>query len=218
MDIVADRRETDPGFALKGSMSFRDRDAFGAVLCAANRHGAHVVSLDLAELEYVDSFAIGLFLLAHEQACAAGNSLKLSGLHGHVAQVFKLANLDAVLDMERERAPARQPPPQARRHGFGVQRHQDESDGSPCLGFSGRLVFAEHQLFESVLEDLMTGAGPRIVLDLARLDFMDSAGLSMIMIAHEEAEARSLSLVLRNATGAVAQLLNLSALEFLRED
>lgn len=221
MEIHAFTQSEGARFTLKGTMTFRDKEAFAPVLAAVNGPGGRVVTIDLAELEHVDSFGIGLFLLANEQAQTAGVRLNLVNPRGNVARVFELANLDAVLHLKKNEG--RQETKQgvgvglARRVGIGFHRLPDAADGSPCAGFSGRLVFAEHGIFQEMIETLLQSGGPRMVLDLHDLDFMDSAGLSMIMIAREEAEARHMELVLRNPRGPVAQLLNLSALDFMVE-
>lgn len=220
MDISTNPTGSGVRFSLKGVMSFRDRDAFSAVLEAVNGQSGQVVTVDLSELEHVDSFAIGLFLLANEQAVAAGCRLHLVNPRGYVARVFDLANLDAILNLKKTTAtnelPARTAVP-PRRIGIDYTHLPRAEDGSPCVGFSGRLVFAEHNHFQEIVENLIAGGGPRVILDLSALEFMDSAGLSMIMIAREEAEAKNIELVLRDPKGPVAQLLCLSALEFMLE-
>lgn len=214
MDIQTFAQTDGLRFSLKGSLSFRDKDAFSPILNAANGPTGQSVAVDLSELENVDSFGIGLFLLANEQAAAAGVRLHLLNPRGNVARVFELANLEAVLHLTK---PIAHQPVPARRGGIGFRRLPDAADGSPCACFSGRLVFAEHGNFQEIIETLLGAGGPRMVLDLHELEFMDSAGLSMIMIAREEAESRNMELVLRNPRGPVAQLLSLSALDFMVE-
>lgn len=214
MDIRTFAQTDGIRFTLQGSLSFRDKDAFSPILRAANGPSGQVVTVDLSALESVDSFGIGLFLLANEQAAAAGVHLHLANPRGNVARVFDLANLDAVLHLTK---PIAHQPTSARRRGIGFCRLPDAADGSPCAGISGRLVFAEHGDFQEIIESMLNVGGPRMVLDLHELEFMDSAGLSMIMIAREEAEARDMVMVLRNPRGPVAQLLSLSALDFMVE-
>ncbi|MBR9970720.1 STAS domain-containing protein [Magnetospirillum sulfuroxidans] len=220
MDIFTDSHSDGTRFTLKGVMSFRDRDAFSVILDAVNQRAGAKVTVDLTALEHVDSFGIGLFLLANEQAVGVGSSLHLLNPQGDVSRIFDLANLDAILSLKQTMpatgATARNSAP-PRRIGIDYRHLGKAEDGSPCVGFSGRLVFAEHGHFQEIVENLIANGGPRVVLDLSELEFMDSAGLSMIMIAHEEAEAKQIALVLRNPKGAVAQLLSLSALEFMLE-
>lgn len=204
-------------FSLMGTMSFRDKDNFAPILDAVTDKVRRDVVVDLAQLDHVDSFGIGLLLLAHEQA--TGNNLRFTLLNpkGSVARVFELANLDAVLNLRQELTHSPAPSPKSR-GGIGYHRHPSHpGDDESCVSLSGRLVFAEHEIFEEIIASLAQSTGKKVVLDLAELDFMDSAGLSMIMIAREEAEARGQALKLRNVHGAVEQLMKLSALDFMLE-
>lgn len=220
MDISIKVAGSDMHVELAGAMSFRDKDAFTKVVDVLKTPQCQSLAIDLSALTHIDSFGIGLFLLAHEQAVASGKRVHLCNPRGDVARVFELANLDAVLSLEQpvlSRVAARVAPGVSRRPGFSCGRGADADDGSPCIHCCGRLVFAEHANFEEVVHSLIDTGGPRVVLDLSELEFMDSAGLSMIMIAREEAEAKGITLVLRDPRGAVAQLLSLSALEFMLE-
>lgn len=215
MDIHITTHGDQTQFALNGVMSFRDKDAFTPVLDLVSGGGGRQVTIDLSGLQQVDSFGIGLLLLANEQAVAAGTRLRLVNPRGAVARVFELADLDAVMTLDKADAT---PAPAPRRVGIGYRRLPDRADGARCVGLRGRLVFAEHAAFQEIIDILLDGSAPELVLDLSELDFMDSAGLSMIMIAREEAETRGQRLVLRSPQGAVARLLNLSALEFMLEN
>lgn len=204
-------------FSLKGALSFRDKDIFAPILDAvADKTGLDVV-LDLSSLDHVDSFGIGLLLLANEQAAAHGRGFSLVNPQGAVARVFEMADLDAVLNLRRD-VPSRSPAVASMRAGIGYRRLPPSADGDEsCVSLGGRLVFAEHETFEEIIAILAQSTGSKVVLDLSEVEFVDSAGLSMIMIAREEAESRGQTLKLRNVHGAVQQLLNLSALDFMLE-
>ncbi len=204
-------------FSLHGTMSFRDKDNFTPILDAVTDKVRRDVVVDLSQLDHVDSFGIGLLLLAHEQATGNNRSFTLLNPKGSVARVFELANLDAVLNLRKDVSPNAAPTPKPR-GGIGYHMHPSKpGDDESCVSLSGRLVFAEHETFEEIIATLAQSTGKRVVLELSGLEFMDSAGLSMIMIAREEAEARGQSLLLRNVHGAVEQLLKLSALDFMLE-
>jgi len=215
MEISCVRSAGCVRFLLTGNMSFRDKDNFTPILDAVADTANLDVVLDLSQLDHVDSFGIGLLLLANDQAAGCARRFSLVNPKGAVARVFELANLDAVLNLRHDvPASTAAPPP---RGGIDYHRHPSANGGESCVSLSGRLVFAEHETFEEIIAILAQSTGDKVVLELSGLDFMDSAGLSMIMIAREEAEARGQTLMLRNAHGAVAQLLNLSALEFMLE-
>ncbi|MCA1906896.1 MAG: STAS domain-containing protein [Magnetospirillum sp.] len=217
MDIITTRSAASLRFLLKGSLSFRDKDTFAPILDAVADKANLDVVLDLSSLDHVDSFGIGLLLLANEQAAAHGRRFSLVNPQGAVARVFEMADLDAVLNLRRDTPPG-SPSVAPMRGGIGYRRLPPSADGDEsCVSLGGRLVFAEHETFEEIIAILAQSTGSKVVLDLSGVDFMDSAGLSMIMIAREEAEARGQTLKLRNVHGAVQQLLNLSALEFMLE-
>jgi len=71
----------------------------------------------------------------------------------------------------------------------------NDSDSQVVL--IGELTFNDHAAFREMLTRAMRSTGAKIVLDLSRLDFVDSAGLGMLLIARDEAGkgSRSLSLV-----------------------
>ena len=71
------------------------------------------------------------------------------------------------------------------------------NDGDTEVALIGELTFSDHAAFRAMLTRAMQSRGPKIVLDLSRLDFVDSAGLGMLLIARDEAgkSSRSLALV-----------------------
>ncbi len=78
------------------------------------------------------------------------------------------------------------------------------------VGLSGRLVFSENRAFRSVVEDLGDHHGKALVFNLSELEFIDSAGLGMLLIAKEEAERLSMPLTLRGAQGQVREMFEIS--------
>lgn len=77
----------------------------------------------------------------------------------------------------------------------------------------GRFTYADHDLFRGVLDHLGRPGRGRPVFDLSQLTFMDSAGLGMLLLARETAEANGADLVLRGAAGPVLRLLTASRFE-----
>lgn len=81
------------------------------------------------------------------------------------------------------------------------------------VGLSGRLVFSENRTFRSVVEDLSDHSGKSLVLDVSDLEFIDSAGLGMLLIAKEEAEKFRMPLVVRGAKGQVKEMFEISSFD-----
>lgn len=83
------------------------------------------------------------------------------------------------------------------------------------VALRGRFTFAENQQFKTILHSIK-GARPSVaVLDLANVEFIDSAGLGMLLLAKDEMDASGASILLRGATGQVKKMLHVSCFEVL---
>ena len=54
---------------------------------------------------------------------------------------------------------------------------------------------------------------PRLILDLSRLRFLDSAGLALLIAQHRRSQHDGTKFAIANATGDVRRLLTLSGLD-----
>ena len=73
---------------------------------------------------------------------------------------------------------------------------------------TGRLEFTDHDRLEDIIA-LFAGAR-RLVLDLSGLEFIDSAGLGMLLILQEEAAQRNVALVVARPRDEVRRSLELA--------
>jgi anti-anti-sigma factor len=87
------------------------------------------------------------------------------------------------------------------------------SDATVAL--SGDLTFADHVMFREIADRLGASTDKIIVIELGGLDFIDSAGLGMLLIAREEARKKNRTLVLRGAKGQVSRMFGLTKFETL---
>ena len=79
----------------------------------------------------------------------------------------------------------------------------------------GRFTFSDHENFRNVVQLMENGGTKRFIFDLSGLEFVDSAGLGMFLIAREAAERHKLQLVLRGAQGQVKRMLDLGRFDSL---
>ena len=87
----------------------------------------------------------------------------------------------------------------------------DDGD-AVVLALSGELdVISAPELAEQ-LDALAADASPRVLLELSRLTFVDSAGVSVLVKARHEAEANGRRLILRGATEQVHQVFSVLGL------
>jgi anti-anti-sigma factor len=82
------------------------------------------------------------------------------------------------------------------------------------ISMRGSFTFKDHHAFRAVL-DALAAAGGSKRLDLAGVDFLDSAALGMLMIAEDETSRGSGTLILRNPSAPISRLFELSAMDML---
>lgn len=76
----------------------------------------------------------------------------------------------------------------------------------------GRLALKDNEIFQELMDLLQEAGGRPVVLDLAAVDYMDSAGLGKLIILREQAQSRNTALSLRNPRGRVRDILELARL------
>lgn len=80
----------------------------------------------------------------------------------------------------------------------------------------GDLTFADHEAFRSVLFTLADSPDTQnIIIDVKGLGFIDSAGIGMLIIAHDEAKDRRQQLTIRGARDQVKAALDIADLKSL---
>ncbi|SDH80942.1 anti-sigma B factor antagonist [Alteribacillus persepolensis] len=65
------------------------------------------VIVDLADVDYIDSTGLGIFIGALKSVNANEGSLKLIGLNARVKRLFSITGLDEVMDISEEREEAK---------------------------------------------------------------------------------------------------------------
>ena len=73
-----------------------------------------------------------------------------------------------------------------------------------------RLTFAEGSNFRKQLVGATESGAKHLTIDLSGTDFMDSAGLGMLLVALKECEAHTMALTLHKPKGDVKKLLELT--------
>ncbi|CAK0750185.1 HptB-dependent secretion and biofilm anti anti-sigma factor [uncultured Gammaproteobacteria bacterium] len=75
---------------------------------------------------------------------------------------------------------------------------------------TGRLEFTDHDRLRDIVALLDGTRARRFVVDVAGLDFIDSAGLGMILILQEEAEQKNIKMVVRGPRNDVKRSIDLA--------
>lgn len=82
---------------LMDRMSFSDHTAFREVLGSIAKAKPRSCTFDLSGLISVDSAALGMFMVAHDQAVKQGWSMALRAPQDQVNKILKLACFDKIL-------------------------------------------------------------------------------------------------------------------------
>lgn len=74
------------------------------------------------------------------------------------------------------------------------------------VAMTGDFTFTDHAMFLGIMQRLFNTRDVPIVLDLSGLEFIDSAGLGMLLIARDEAAKGGRKLTLRGPKGQIKRM------------
>ena len=92
---------------------------------------------------------------------------------------------------------------------FSVRRAAPTGGGC-CLELAGELDLAGAPRLEAALDDALAAAPERVDLDLARLDFLDSSGIAVLVRAWNRARHTPTRLSIHDPVPAVARTLEVA--------
>jgi len=78
------------------------------------------------------------------------------------------------------------------------------------IAIVGRLTFDANLTFRRIVKSVAQNTGGSVSVDLSRLEFIDSAGLGMLLLLRETAATASAKLWLTDPRGQVQRLLSVS--------
>ncbi len=84
---------------LEGQFTFSDNMAFRAITEEIAKHSLSKVIIEIGTLEYVDSAALGMFLLLRDFAQKRHLTLVLKGAQGQVKKVFDVSRFDQLFTL-----------------------------------------------------------------------------------------------------------------------
>jgi anti-sigma B factor antagonist len=92
-------------------------------------------------------------------------------------------------------------------------RLDSSTDGrTACIALTGELTYTTVRRFDEEVRRLVDASRPHLLLDVARLGFCDSAGLSALIAAHRLAAGHGGELGLRGVHGTLARALRVTGL------
>lgn len=82
--------------ALFGSFTFRDHDAFFEIISLIKSAPVPKIVFDLSECDFIDSAALGMFVIAHDEASTKSVALSIRNVKGKVKEVMYAARFDSL--------------------------------------------------------------------------------------------------------------------------
>lgn len=103
MDISEDRKADAVILAVSGKLDANTAKTFEDKILGVIGSGAQRLVVDLAQLEYVSSSGLRVFLLAAKRLHSTDRKIVLCALKEHVRQVFDLAGFSSILSIYNSR-------------------------------------------------------------------------------------------------------------------
>ena len=88
----------------------------------------------------------------------------------------------------------------------------EQDDIEARVYLSGRLTFNDHGKVRTMIQEMVQSRATRQILVISGLEFVDSSGLGMILVAREEVTQLDKKLALRGAQGQVKRVLTVAQL------
>ena len=86
---------------LIGKFDFSVQDNFRQIIDETLSNGTiKDITVDMADVVFMDSSAIGLLLLLNERSKAEGKSLTLMNCHDPIREIFAIGGFDSILTIE----------------------------------------------------------------------------------------------------------------------
>lgn len=90
-----------------------------------------------------------------------------------------------------------------------------DENNSVVVKIEDRLTYSDYGSFRQVTDAIGQTECESCILDLTKLDFIDSAGLGMLLLARDKSQERQCSISLRNASGQVRKMIDLGRFDSL---
>ena len=101
MEIAVMQADNNTTIALKGRFDFQAHQEFRRTVDGLLRSGKAMLTVDLSQVNFIDSSALGLLLLARENCEKAGGGVILNQPKDYVDKVLKLCHFDQLFQVQR---------------------------------------------------------------------------------------------------------------------
>lgn len=99
MEIVKHLNQGTYDVTMSGQFTFTDHPEFRAILAKIGDKDVKQIIFNMRQVEFVDSAALGMMLLAHDEAEKHHKQLIISGATGQVKKMFDMAKFNTLFTM-----------------------------------------------------------------------------------------------------------------------
>lgn len=99
MELVGHTNQGTYNVVMRGQFTFSDNPAFRHVLEQIGKPEVQRIVMHLEQVDFVDSAALGMLLLARDEAEKHQKSILLSGATGQVKKTFEMARFNMLFSM-----------------------------------------------------------------------------------------------------------------------
>lgn len=85
---------------VSGSFTFRDHGTFFEIVSLIKSAQDKKIVFNMGECDFIDSAALGMFVIAHDEASSKGVALSIKGVKGKVKDVMYAARFDSLYKFE----------------------------------------------------------------------------------------------------------------------
>ena len=81
---------------ISGAFTFRDHDTFFEIISLIKSAQDKKIIFNLKDCDFIDSAALGMFVIAHDEASSKSVDLEIKGVQGKVKDVMYAARFDSL--------------------------------------------------------------------------------------------------------------------------
>ncbi len=89
-----------------------------------------------------------------------------------------------------------------------MEHNAISSGDSLELTLTGKFTFADNKVFNAIMDEI--ASYKKIIIDLAKVEFIDSAALGILLLVRDKCDKTSTNLLLKNPKGQVKQMFDIS--------
>lgn len=96
-----------------------------------------------------------------------------------------------------------------------MEYNLSNKDRNLYINLQGQFTFSDNGKFRSIIQEIESDQLKAVYLNFAAVDFIDSAGLGMLLLLRDECQERNIDVLLASASGQVEKIFLISKFDQL---